>query len=181
MAGSTDERLPRVDSAPRRLLVVGILLVAQGGLAVAFGAQPVRPEAGVYAGPRELATAPDAHVGERVETYGTVVDTDPLRIRLEYGERPPTVSVVGLETSAREGDGVRVFGTLESGDRIRADRGFAVPRANTLYAIAISALAALWVLWRFLRDWTVAPGTLAVSPRDRPVGEWLRELYGGER
>lgn len=152
-------------SIVRSGLAVGVLLCVLLGLCVWFGTLGPAPSLGAYPDSRDVGAAPTEHVGSQVEISGTVVDTDPVVITLDYEPTSPRVVVTGLQIDVDRGDGLRAIGTLTDERTVRATNAFVVPRWGTTYTIVISFVAGLWVLTRIVTGWRIGPGRRLV-PRE---------------
>jgi hypothetical protein len=166
-------------SIVRSGLAVGVLLCALLGLCVWFGALGPAPGLGAYPDSRDVGATPAEHVGSQVEISGTVRETEPVVITLDYEPTFPRVVVTGLETDVERGDGLRVVGTLTGERTVRATNAFVVPRWGTTYTVVISFVAGLWVLARIVAGWRLDPNQRLV-PREatwspvRSLRRWAR-------
>lgn len=167
-----------LESRAGRLVALCLLLGVLAVLAVWFGIpSPPDPQLGQTPTEDQLASAPDASVGQHVQVTGTVVRTDPAVVTTEYeywsGDRYRTgqleVTITGLTTTVTPGHTLQVYGVVQPDGTIDATTSVVVPPANRQYMYGISALAGLWVLARLVRDWTVDWDTLAVEQRSEQL------------
>jgi hypothetical protein len=158
----------------RRLVVVSLLLVALLGLCVWFGTLGAVPEYGAYPGTDDVGPTPEPYLEQSVTVDGLVVDTAPVRIRIDYGfDRSRIIVVTNLvnDIQLEHGDTLRVFGTLTDEETVRAANAFTVPAWGSSYTYSVSALAGLWVLARLLGQWRLDPaaGLVRRSSPLRPL------------
>lgn len=113
----------------------------------------------------EVIMEPDSHVGERVVIDGTVVDTDPVVVRLQTGGIEE-LTVTGLDRDAAAVDSqVYVFGTLTGPRTIDGDRIVVEEPWERRYMYVVSFLGGLVVLGRVVRDWQFSRDGWALVPR----------------
>lgn len=137
-----------IDSPRMRVALLALLVVSQAGLLVWFGIDDQRLSV------RELADAGDDPVGETVVVTGTVVDTNPVRVRIDGMPGSESVTVQGVDRRVSVRDHVQVRGYVTGHRAVRAERAIVVPWWGQWYAWSISLLAGLWVLGRVVRQWT---------------------------
>lgn len=154
-----------IDTRRRRLVALGVLVCALGGLAVFAGTMEPDPSDNHYPDGIELAADFVAYHGESVEVSGTVVGTDPVVIEVETGiDRPLALTVLNVEEAVAVGQELRVFGTARPDETLVAHETVVVSPWETYYAWAVSLVAGLWVLGRFLRGWRFERSTLSFAP-----------------
>lgn len=166
-----------LETRAQRVIALPLLLGALVGLAVWFGTVPPNPELGYYPTADHLMVDDDSYVGEQVQVSGTVVETDPVEVFVEYaswdGERyrigSGRLRVTGAVGAVQEGQAVQIYGTVQPGGTIRATESVVVPVEDQLYMYTVSFLAGLWVLARLVRGWTVVPEQFAIRRRSRPI------------
>lgn len=142
------------DERHRRLAVTFVLLAAMVGCLIWFGAMPVAPEIGVFAGNEGTITDYGAHLDSRVVISGPVVHTDPLTIRAETGSGDMLhLRVTGADSQVAEGDVLSVYGVLRPDQEIAAINTVIKPMGSYWRTRVLSAIACLWVLWRGMRHW----------------------------
>lgn len=159
----------------RRFLLVSCLGLLAGLFVVGGMGYPAPLSPGVDLADPE--TDPVDHVGETVETGGTVVDTDPTVVKIEDGggteqlpvENPPDVE---------EGQEVILDGAITETGALdaRADRAVVREPWERTYMYVISMLAVLVVATRGI-SWRLDRDTLTVRPRETP----LYDRYLGDR
>ncbi len=136
--------------APLLLVLLGTLF----GLCVWFGTVGPAPALGAYPHEGDVGPNPAPYVGGPVELSGQVVDTNPVRMRIEYGlQQSRTLTVTNVEISTEPGDTFRVYGTLTDPDTVRATNAFAVPPGGLRYTYVVSFVAGLWVFARIVSQW----------------------------
>ncbi|XVH32014.1 hypothetical protein ACNS7O_02195 [Haloferacaceae archaeon DSL9] len=156
-----------------RLAVVCVLLALLGGTTVWHGAIPPDPEQNNYPGADDVVTDREAFVDQRVSLGGEIVSTDPIVIEIDaepHGTFEVTLEGTGAIDTARGdlvvGNEVRAHGTLTDADTLAVESGFVRQPWETLYMYAVSFVAGLWVLGRFLHGWRLDRATLSFSPRE---------------
>lgn len=136
------------------------------GLLVWSGTLQPNPGAGAYAGQDWFVEDPDRFIGDPVTGTGRVVDTDPVRVSMEYGAgKRATVTLDGVDHAVAEGRRIRAFGTLTGDRRIAVDRSFTTPPNGLPYAYVVSFLAGLWTLFRIVRTWRLDASAVGLVPR----------------
>lgn len=166
-----------LETRAQRVVVLVLLLGVYVGLMLWFGTVQPDPRLGYYAGNDEVVVDADSYVGEPVQVSGTVVETDPVVIFVEYdtwdGNRYRSggarFQVTGAVESMTRGQAVQIYGTVQPDGTIRALRSVVVPVHDFLYMYTVSFLAGLWVLARIARGWTVVPSEFALRRRSRPI------------
>ena len=112
----------------------------------------------------------DAYIGERVTLSGTVVETNPVIITVEYGTGESfRATLADADQSVSEGDQVSAFGTLESPSTLAVERVVVREPWELWYMYAVSFVGGLWVVARTVRRWRVDADRLAVVPREEPL------------
>lgn len=106
--------------------------------------------------------SPGDHAGEEVYVWARVQRNDDTLAVLVAGE---PVTVVGAETTARPGDAVQVYGTIQSDGTVLAERVVVSEQSGLLGLYAISTVALVLVAVLFLRSWAVDTDRLAFVPR----------------
>ncbi|QLD88829.1 hypothetical protein HWV07_07210 [Natronomonas salina] len=162
-----------MNDVPRGAAIALCLLALSGLFVLGGAAWPASPH--VEPSEAELDRDYAAHVGETTSIGGSVVETDPVVIRVSYDtgvyeEASFRLELVG-DLEAAVGDDVYVSGEL------RPDRSMAVDGDRALvrqpwelgYMYAISFVGVLLVGARFLNGWRVQPRRLRVVPRERSL------------
>ncbi len=166
-----------LETRAQRVIALPLLLGALVGLTLWFGTVPPNPELGYYPTADHLVVDYDTYVGEQVQVGGTVVETDPVVVFVEYaswdGHRyrmgSDRLRITGPVGAVQEGQAVQVYGTVQPGGTIHATEIVVVHVEDWLYMYVVSFLAGLWVLARLVKGWTVVPETFAVRRRSRPI------------
>ncbi|WP_424003521.1 hypothetical protein ACOZ4I_04685 [Haloarcula salina] len=156
---------------------VAVLLAVLFALVVGFGGISPAPELGAYPDERALVQDYDALVGEKIQVTGTVVQTDPVTIAVEYdfvadGDRHTGVldlTVTDVATPVAEGETLQLYGTVRPGMTVVAVNSVAIPAANFASMYVVSALAGLWTLGRLVCGWRIDWRRGALCRRDRPL------------
>lgn len=149
-----------------RLLATALLFCALAGVLVGAGTIGPDPATNTFPDGEDVATSPGDYVGDQVSVGGTVVETDPVVIRVRYGlDEYVHVTVVDVEEPVSEGDAMSVFGTLTDEGTIDAERTLVRAPWETWYMYGVSFLGGLWVLGRLLRDWRLDREGVALVPR----------------
>lgn len=156
-----------IESPRHRFLALCVLLCALAGLLVFAGTMVPDPSNNRYPDGSEVAAEFAAYHGESVEVSGTVVGTDPVAIEIDDAVgRPLVVTVSGVEGSVEVGQELRVFGTARPDRTVVAHETVVVSPWETHYAWAVSFVAGVWVLARFLRGWRFERSRLWFAPRE---------------
>jgi hypothetical protein len=169
-----------------RAVVIVVLLCLQAGLLVWAGSLGPAPAAWAFPDEDALERDYDAHVGERVDITGSVVDTEPITIVASSDGGEIRLTVRGASGPVQSGDELRVYGVVENGRSIRSIASRAVSSGERLYMYVASLLAGVWVAGRLLRYWRVAETSTGLTPRQPSRGplasvkEWVsRRLEEG--
>lgn len=149
-----------------RLLALAVLCSGLFVLLVAAGTGAPAPEVHHYPDSDDLAQDYAAHQGERVNIAGTVVQTDPVVIEADGGAHQPSLTILNVEEPVAVGQELRVFGTAQPEGTITAHETVAVSPWETYYMWAVSFVAGVWVLARFLRGWRFDRSTLGFTIRE---------------
>ncbi|QOS12735.1 uncharacterized protein HfgLR_13035 [Haloferax gibbonsii] len=153
----------------QRVAGIIVLVVCLGGLLIWFGSLAPNPAVGAYPGSDELGTNYDAYLDERVVVGGTVIETEPLTIAVEYGDGEIIeLQLVDESTQleATQGDHVTLYGTVKPNQTVVVEHAYAVPGEQYLYMYLVSFCGGLWVLARLIRTWGFEWDTWALVPDD---------------
>jgi len=114
----------------------------------------------------------DAYVGDRVQAGGTVVETDPVVfvVTTKDGDEME-ITAVSFEGDPSVGDEINVYGTLETDQRVMVIDSYTREPWERYYMYAVSFIAGVWVLARFVRGWRFDPDTFAFEPRTEARAE----------
>lgn len=150
----------------RRLATLCFLLVALAGLFIWGGTVTPDPAMNDYPGEDAVGPNPQTYVGEQVTLGGTVVNTDPVVVRVRYGiDESFVVTLQSVGKTVETGDSVSAFGTLRD-DRTLVVDGLIVRQPwRYLYMYGVSFLGGLWVLGRIATQWRLDRTQWAVVPR----------------
>jgi len=150
----------------RRLLAVAVLVGLLVGLLVWHGTLVSTAADGRYPGPEAIAINENVPTGDAVTVWGPVVATDPVVIETEPRGQPVRFTLTGEPVAGVSGGTtVGVHGTLAAPDNVAVDRALVQEPWELRYLYWISAIAGVWVLGRFLRDWFFDGTTLSFQPR----------------
>jgi len=156
----------------RRAFGVVILLGLLCGLFVWAGTTTPDPAANRYPGTTDLLEDDDAYVGERVQTGGTVVSTDPVVIEISNGVASQELTVRNTGHPVELGEQLIVFGILQTDTTVVVDDSLVSEPWETQYMYLVSFLGGLWVLGRLVNGWRINTETWTVEPRDDPWVTW---------
>lgn len=163
-----------VDDVASRAAAVALCLLALCALFVLGGAAwPASPH--VEPSEADLDRNYDAYVGETVTLGGSVVETDPVVVRVSYDTGVYDEASFRLELQgdlqARVGDDVSVSGELRPDRTVAVDADRALVRQpwETRYMYGISVVGVLLVAARFANGWRLQPRHLQVVPRERSL------------
>lgn len=113
-----------------------------------------------------IGEEPQPVPGEPIEVGGPIVATDPIQIEDE-GQLFTIEGVTDhTDTTPTEGDQLIVYGTATDEQTIHADALIHRQPWELQYMYAVSLIAGLWVLIRFLRGWRLDRTTFGFEPRD---------------
>ncbi|MCL7418616.1 MAG: hypothetical protein M8354_12370, partial [Halalkalicoccus sp.] len=163
----TDEPRTMIERPRQGFLALGVLLCVLAGLLVFAGTVGPAPSNNHYPDGTEVATEFAAYHGESVEVSGTVVGTDPVAIEVGTDtDRPLVLTVLDVEGSVAVGQELRVFGTAQPDHVVVAHETVVVSPWETYYAWAVSFVAGVWVLARFVGGWRFERPRLRFAPRE---------------
>lgn len=124
-----------------------------------------------YPNEEQLAANYDALVGERTLLWGTVESVDSSAaeavIAVEHDGGTLTLTVTDFGAQVERGGVVQVFGTIEPGRTIAAERVVVVNPSggSELAKFAVSGIGAIVVLVVFFRHWIVEWKTVEFEAR----------------
>ncbi|MFO7791474.1 MAG: hypothetical protein R6W73_00645 [Candidatus Saliniplasma sp.] len=159
-----------------RKSAIVVLLVVLVILFVWSGSAGPEPEKGHYPSSKDVVMDYEDHVGEEVEIGGKVLDADPLTIEVEYGDESVLLEVINVDEDVEEGDRVSVFGTLRDDNTITAENVIVRPLINWYYMYGVSAVAAIWLLFRLITQWEYT--SKGFRPREEPLDIFKRGDHG---
>ena len=160
-----------------RVLTIIVLVLILFTLFVWYGNLESDPEQGNYPGAEELVKDYDKYVGEKVEVTGKVVDEDPIRIEIEYGEQKKGLTIIGTDKQVDKGDRFSVYGTVKENGTIDAENTVVFPFLNYIYMYLISIVGATWILIRIIKQWRWNSKELQFERRDEPLP--LKQILTG--
>lgn len=143
-----------------------LLVVVLAGVLVGAGALGPDPATNDHPDSDDVGPDPSAFVGQQVTIGGTVVDTDPVVLRVRYGvDEVRYVTLVDVGEPVSSGDSISAFGTLTDEGTLDVDRALVRAPWETWYMYGVSFLGGLWVLGRIGRHWRLDRDRLALVPR----------------
>ena len=136
----------------RRVLAILVLCALLVGLFVWHGTLEPDPSENRFPENGALA-AGELDVGDRVVIGGRIdaIESDSMTVTLHGVES--TVTVENVDEPGEPGENVWLYGTVRSAETVDAERAVVRAPWETTYMYAVSILAAVWVLGRFLREW----------------------------
>ncbi|OVE85158.1 hypothetical protein [Natronolimnobius baerhuensis] len=159
-------RTAETDRQARRLLAILLLGGILSGLFVWYGITgPPDSASAQLPDESEFGPATDEYIGERVAATGTIVDTDPVRLEVEYGDESTTVVLEGYTAPAEVGSYELVTGTLRDESTIAVVGSEAREPWEATYMYAVSILAICWIVVRLGRGWRFDRDQFALVPR----------------
>ncbi|MFW6375639.1 MAG: hypothetical protein ACOCZJ_00585 [Thermoplasmatota archaeon] len=162
-----------------RMLTGAVLILLLFSLFIWYGNLKPEPEKGNYPGSEELIKDYDQYIGKKADITGEVVDTDPIEIEIEYGDKEKTLKVTEVNDQVEKGDRLSVFGTVKEDNVIEAENSFSVPFLNYVYMYGISLVGASWIFIRIVKQWRWNSEELWFERRDEPVS--LKQvIHGGD-
>lgn len=148
-----------------RLLVVSVLLLALGGMMVHYGA--VHEAHFPYTPTTDLRDDYTAHLGEMTYFWAEVTAVGEDRFEVENFALQMTVH--GPTDGLQPGDTVQVYGSVQPGRTIAAERVVVSNQLNRLSMFVLSALAPVVLALVWWRHWWFDWRTLTVRRRgERP-------------
>jgi len=157
-----------IETRLTRLLTLGLLIGVLCGLLLWASTLEVDQTRNAFPDEDDLLVDYNAYVGERIETSGLVLSTDPVVIEVVSDGRPPLeLALTNVVPSTVEvGDDVSVFGTLEVDNTVTVINTTVRQPWEYHYMYLVSFSAGLWTLGRFIRHWTIDLQTLSFIPRE---------------
>ena len=164
----------RVQYLARPLAFVLCLSLLFGLFVLGGAGWPADPSPGLD--PTEPDVTLADHAGERVETSGIVVETDPVVIEIETDTGTERLELENAPEDAEVGEQLTVSGELTADGTLVVDTERAVVREpwEIAYMYAISLVGALLVVGRAVDGWRFEPRTLTFRPRETPLHERFR-------
>jgi hypothetical protein len=151
-----------------RVVIAFGLCLTLGGLFV--HAEITEDQRSPYPDAEDLSSEYDSYVGQEVMIFGTVTEANEggMEMRAEADGTSITLQVTGTEAAVEPGGVVQVYGTLEPGQTIAAERVEVVnsSRWAELYKYGASAVGALGFLLLFFRYWRLNRDTWTLEARD---------------
>ena len=126
----------------------------------------------------DLGERSEQLIGEQVELSGDVIETDPVRIRVEHDDGQSEFTITNAP-DVTEGQQLHLVGTLTAPDTIEADRDRSFTRDiwEVQYMYLISIVGATLVAARIGNEWRFNLRAFQFEPRDRT----LFDRYRGDR
>ena len=152
-----------------RLLLICLLATALVGLFVLHGALQPNPADNHFPGNSEV-TSGQLDTGEYVVIAGEVSAIQENRVVIRLSGSDARVDLGEIDGHAEVGDDVWVSGYLreteENADHeIETDRTIVRAPWEIGYMYAISMLAGIWILIRFVRGWTFGTQSFGLIPK----------------
>lgn len=155
-----------------RALGVLTLICLLCALLVWAGTVPPNINQHRHPGNEEIVTHYDAYVGSEVEIGGTVVQTEPVTLKLTHHRSTRTVTVRDVDQPIEIGDRIVVFGAVQPNNVI-ISRGTTVRKPwEASYMYVISFLGGLWVLARLVNGWRLDRNRWTINPRESRLWKW---------
>lgn len=152
----------------RALTVITLLLILLL-LFIWYGSLSPSPEKGRFPGNDELIDDYEKYEEDEVEIGGEVIETDPLTIEIESGDRTLQLKLVGLEEEPDRGNRLSVFGTAEENKTIQVQNAIIRPSWRYQYMYGISFVGAAWVGLRLIGGWRFDKEKFVFEPRNNPL------------
>jgi len=153
-----------------RAIVLIILLILLLSLFIWYGSLSPDPDKGRFAGNDELVEDYERYLDEKVEVSGEVIETDPVTIEIESGDRTIELKIVDLQEEPDQGDRLSVFGTAGENKTIHVQNAMIRPFWRYGYMYGISLVGAAWVGLRLIGGWRFDKEKIAFEPRNDPMG-----------
>ncbi|GEM_PF-615409 len=152
----------------RKILIV-VLSIVLAVFFVWYGSMEPAPDKGDYPGQEDLIKDYEKYIDEKAEVGGKVIETDPLVIETEYGDRTMDLTIVDAQESPSKNDRVTVYGTVRENHTIEAENMVVRPRWRWFYMYGISGIAAVWVGLRMIEQWRWNGKRFALEVREEPL------------
>lgn len=153
------------DDRRTRVVSVVLLLCILCGLLVWAGTLAPDPDRNEFPNEDSVAVSYADYVGDRVQFGGTVVETDPLVVETTPTQGAPLrLTVESFDGDPTVGDEINLYGTLESDHRVVVIDSYTREPWEAYYMYAVSFIAGIWVLGRFIRGWRFDRKTFAFEP-----------------
>ena len=136
-----------------RILTGFVLILLLFSLFIWYGSLKPDPEKGNYPGSEQLIKDYNSYIGKKAHITGEVVNTDPIKIEIEYGDKEKTLKVTEVSDQVEKGDRLSVFGTVKQDNTIEVENSFSVPFLNYVYMYVISIVGAFWIFIRIVKQW----------------------------
>ncbi|MFO8110070.1 MAG: hypothetical protein R6U17_06075 [Thermoplasmata archaeon] len=137
-----------------RLMVIVISVLILLLLFVWHGSLEPDPDVNRYPKEKDIIGQPSTYIGEKVVVGGEVVSTNPLIMEIEWGDDTMELLITGVQEEPKEGDRLTVFGTLEEEHTVHASEHVVQPFMNYVYMYAVSFVAAAWVAYRMIKQFS---------------------------
>jgi hypothetical protein len=150
-----------------RFTVFFSLLVVLVGLLIWAGTISPDPTMNNYPDNDDLGGEYNAYYGSQVILGGTVVETEPVIVKVVPDTAPPSrVTFENVDNSVYRGDEISAFGTLHDGPTLDVERSITRKTWERYYMYLISFIGGIWVFIRLLQYWRIEADGFAFIPGD---------------
>jgi len=166
-----EERLQSLMLGDNRLRAVTIivLLIILLFLFIWYGSLSPAPEKGRFPGADELVEDYESYIGEEVEVSGKVIETDPVIMIVERGDRTIQLEIADLQQEPEQGDRLSVFGTAGENNTIYVQNAIIRPFWRYGYMYGISLVGAIWIGLRVIGQWRFDKKDIVFKVRKEPM------------
>jgi hypothetical protein len=142
----------------RRTLVVTILFILFAGMI--FHYSLTAPQNETVRKSLEKVSNPEENIGETVYFWSGVREISKNKLIYDGFE------VVNVDKTVKSGDGVQIYGTIQSDKQIIAENTIVIKKENRTRLFIVSIFGVLFAISAFIRSWTVDISTLTFIPRE---------------
>lgn len=151
----------------QRVVIAVVLVVALVGLGVIHDV--TGESRWPYPSTDDIREQPEQYVGEEMVISGPVtgINGSTVTVRVKYTGGTYPLTVTGVDTTVQPGGNLQVYGTVQPGPRIDAQRAYVVNQAGSsrIYKYVVSLLGVAVFLLQFFRHWRVNPTEWTLEAR----------------
>lgn len=160
-----------------RFITIIIFILLLFPLFVYHGSLEPNPEKRIYSGEEELIENYQRYVGRNTKVTGEVVNTTPVKIEIEYGDKTKVLKVKKIDHEVSEGDRISVYGIVRKERTISAINTIVVPPIFYTYMYAVSLIGVSWIVIRIASQWRWNGTESYFEQREESLS--LKQLFTG--